>query len=200
MPSFVTTFEIAKCPERGAFLPAIIILVAIATFCMLSCKIRRSLTQAHRPSSTGVRAQRVHRNAFALEVPTLAPLWKVSPTRNSELSSPASRIQQLSQHLSNQAPRNTAMSSLPISEKGYPANVPGQYSVRKIGAPNTLEHRIYIDKDGVPVSPFHDVPLYANDAQTVLNMIVEIPRWTNAKMEVSTPLGISLVNGSAPTE
>lgn len=59
-----------------------------------------------------------------------------------------------------------------------------QYTVRKVAAPNTLEHRIYIDKDGLPVSPFHDIPLYANEAQTILNMIVEIPRWTNAKMEV----------------
>lgn len=58
------------------------------------------------------------------------------------------------------------------------------YNVRKIGAPNTLEHRVYIEKDGVPVSPFHDIPLYANAEQTVLNMIVEIPRWTNAKLEV----------------
>lgn len=56
--------------------------------------------------------------------------------------------------------------------------------MRKIGAPNTLEHRIYIEKDGVPVSAFHDIPLYANEQQTVLNMIVEIPRWTNAKLEV----------------
>jgi inorganic pyrophosphatase len=58
------------------------------------------------------------------------------------------------------------------------------YSIRKIGAANTLEHRVYIEKDGVPVSPFHDIPLYANEQQTVLNMVVEIPRWTNAKQEV----------------
>jgi inorganic pyrophosphatase len=66
-----------------------------------------------------------------------------------------------------------------------------QYTARKIAAPNTLEHRIYIEKDGVPVSPFHDIPLYANDSQTILNMIVEVPRWTNAKMEVRVawPLG-----------
>ena len=58
------------------------------------------------------------------------------------------------------------------------------YSVRKIGAANTLEHRVYIEKDGQPISPFHDIPLYANQEQTILNMIVEIPRWTNAKLEV----------------
>ncbi|KAL6715899.1 Inorganic pyrophosphatase [Lecanora helva] len=77
------------------------------------------------------------------------------------------------------------MSSLPISERGHHGNAPGAYSARKNGAANTLEHRIYIEKDGVPVSPFHDIPLYANEQQTVLNMIVEIPRWTNAKMEIS---------------
>jgi inorganic pyrophosphatase len=59
-----------------------------------------------------------------------------------------------------------------------------QYTVRKIGAANTLEHRVYIEKDGVPVSPFHDIPLYANEQQTILNMVVEIPRWTNGKLEV----------------
>ena len=62
------------------------------------------------------------------------------------------------------------------------------YSLRKVGAPYTLEHRVYIEKDGVPVSPFHDIPLYANAEQTVLNMVVEIPRWTNAKLEVRHPL------------
>lgn len=61
------------------------------------------------------------------------------------------------------------------------------YTTRKVAAPYTLEHRVYIEKDGVPVSPFHDIPLFANQEKTVLNMIVEIPRWTNAKLEVSYP-------------
>ena len=38
---------------------------------------------------------------------------------------------------------------------------------------------------GTPVSPLHDIPLFANEAKSVLNMVVEIPRWTNAKMEVN---------------
>lgn len=41
------------------------------------------------------------------------------------------------------------------------------------------------DESGTPISPLHDIPLYANAEQTVFNMVVEIPRWTNAKMEVS---------------
>jgi inorganic pyrophosphatase len=60
------------------------------------------------------------------------------------------------------------------------------YTTRKVGAAHTLEHRIFIEKDGKLVSPWHDIPLYANEQQTVLNMVVEVPRWTNAKMEVRT--------------
>jgi len=64
------------------------------------------------------------------------------------------------------------------------------YTIRKVAAANTLEHRVYIEKDGVPISAFHDIPLYANAEQTILNMIVEIPRWTNAKQEVCFPRAI----------
>ena len=35
------------------------------------------------------------------------------------------------------------------------------------------------------VSPFHDIPLYANKTEGIFNMVVEIPRWTNAKLEIS---------------
>ena len=38
---------------------------------------------------------------------------------------------------------------------------------------------------GQVVSPFHDIPLWADEEKKVCNMIVEVPRWTNAKMEVS---------------
>ena len=60
-----------------------------------------------------------------------------------------------------------------------------EFTARRIGAPNTLDYRVYIEQNGTPISPFHDVPLYANEQQTILNMIVEIPRWTNAKLEAS---------------
>lgn len=43
---------------------------------------------------------------------------------------------------------------------------------------------MYIEKDGVE-SPFHDIPLFVGQNQDILNMIVEVPRWTNAKMEIS---------------
>ncbi|KAI9806831.1 MAG: Inorganic pyrophosphatase [Piccolia ochrophora] len=63
--------------------------------------------------------------------------------------------------------------------------MPSAFSVRRVGAPNTLDYRVYIENNGVPVSTFHDIPLFANEQQTILNMIVEIPRWTNGKLEIS---------------
>ncbi|VEU23210.1 DEKNAAC104333 [Brettanomyces naardenensis] len=59
------------------------------------------------------------------------------------------------------------------------------YTRREVGAPNTLEYRVFIEKDGKPISAFHDIPLYADESKKVLNMVVEIPRWTNAKMEIN---------------
>ncbi|KAL2154776.1 hypothetical protein VTH82DRAFT_3452 [Thermothelomyces myriococcoides] len=84
-----------------------------------------------------------------------------------------SRTAQIAQHL--QQVRSYSSSTM----------APSPYTVRKVGAPYTIDHRVYIEKDGVPISPFHDIPLYANQEQTILNMIVEIPRWTNAKLEIS---------------
>lgn len=41
-----------------------------------------------------------------------------------------------------------------------------------------------LGQNGQLISPFHDIPLYANKEQMIMNMVVEIPRWTNAKLEV----------------
>lgn len=41
-----------------------------------------------------------------------------------------------------------------------------------------------IEENGQVISPFHDIPLFANEEKTLYNMIVEIPKWTNAKNEV----------------
>src|SRR6266576_2488801 len=47
------------------------------------------------------------------------------------------------------------------------------------------DHRVYIEQNGSVVSPFHDIPLFVDRDQRILNMIVEVPRFTNAKMEIS---------------
>ncbi|KAJ1791393.1 Inorganic pyrophosphatase [Coemansia sp. RSA 2523] len=52
-----------------------------------------------------------------------------------------------------------------------------------VGAP---AHRLYFARNGSPVSPWHDIPLMANSSTNEYNMVVEIPRWTNAKLEINT--------------
>lgn len=99
------------------------------------------------------------------------------PTRTFlQFTNIASRTEQILRHFS-----SSSASSSDKMSYGKPAS---EFTVRRVGAPNTLDFRAFVEKDGTPISPFHDVPLYANEQQTVLNMIVEIPRWTNAKLEV----------------
>lgn len=107
-------------------------------------------------------------------LPLLSPHTITSTTKIS------SRSAQIARHFSD----TSSPTSIHTTEAHPDTNMASKYGVRKIGAPNTLEHRIYIEKDGIPVSPFHDIPLYANEQQTILNMVVEIPRWTNGKLEV----------------
>lgn len=96
------------------------------------------------------------------------------------------QFNKIASHRTGQILRHFSSWSGPSDKMSY-GKQPSEFSVRKVGAPNTLEFRAFIEKDGTPVSPFHDVPLYANEQQMVLNMIVEIPRWTNAKLEVRLP-------------
>lgn len=61
----------------------------------------------------------------------------------------------------------------------------GPYSIEERGQKNTLSYKQYFkDADGNYISPFHDIPCWANDEKTVVNMVCEVPRWTNAKMEI----------------
>ncbi|XP_076476846.1 inorganic pyrophosphatase Nurf-38 isoform X1 [Bombus vancouverensis nearcticus] len=59
------------------------------------------------------------------------------------------------------------------------------YTTVERGAPNSTDYRIYFRNDTGPISPMHDIPLYADEANKIVNMVVEIPRWTNAKMEIN---------------
>ncbi|XP_019377363.1 PREDICTED: inorganic pyrophosphatase 2, mitochondrial, partial [Gavialis gangeticus] len=70
------------------------------------------------------------------------------------------------------------------------------------GPPRSAQHRLYFKNgEGKYISPFHDIPLFAaseedkeipakrskiNGSEVVFNMVVEVPRWTNAKMEIAT--------------
>ncbi|ODN00774.1 Inorganic pyrophosphatase [Orchesella cincta] len=54
------------------------------------------------------------------------------------------------------------------------------------GSLNKLDYRIYYRNETGPISPFHDIPLRAATGTNIFNMVVEVPRWTNAKMEIAT--------------
>jgi len=58
------------------------------------------------------------------------------------------------------------------------------YTIEERGSRNSLEYRLFIKDSttGSPVSPMHDIPLAAKDG--TYHMVVEVPRWTNAKMEI----------------
>ncbi|CAJ0589142.1 unnamed protein product [Cylicocyclus nassatus] len=61
-----------------------------------------------------------------------------------------------------------------------------EYETVERGSLHETDYRVFIKgPDGV-LSPWHDIPLYADESKKIYNMIVEIPRWTNAKMEMST--------------
>lgn len=53
------------------------------------------------------------------------------------------------------------------------------------GSPNTLEYRVFYKKDGKYISPLHDIPWLASESPRVYNMVCEVPRWTNSKMEIA---------------
>ncbi|KAJ1558990.1 Inorganic pyrophosphatase, partial [Cladochytrium tenue] len=66
------------------------------------------------------------------------------------------------------------------------ASIMCEYKTRIVGAPYSKEYRTFIENaQGKVVSPFHDIPLYADKEKNIFNMVVEIPRWTNAKLEIS---------------
>ncbi|XP_032681538.1 inorganic pyrophosphatase isoform X2 [Odontomachus brunneus] len=59
------------------------------------------------------------------------------------------------------------------------------YTTVERGAFNSTDYRVFFKNEmGVPISPMHDIPLYVDKENKILNMVVEIPRWTNAKMEI----------------
>eukprot|EP00968_Pinguiococcus_pyrenoidosus_P013257 scaffold1199_cov265-Pinguiococcus_pyrenoidosus.AAC.28 len=47
-----------------------------------------------------------------------------------------------------------------------------------------MDFRLKFEEEGKPISPWHDIPLEAEDG--CYNMVTEIPKYTKAKMEVAT--------------
>eukprot|EP00545_Synedropsis_sp_CCMP1620_P003458 CAMPEP_0119012414 /NCGR_PEP_ID=MMETSP1176-20130426/6712_1 /TAXON_ID=265551 /ORGANISM="Synedropsis recta cf, Strain CCMP1620" /LENGTH=270 /DNA_ID=CAMNT_0006965369 /DNA_START=83 /DNA_END=895 /DNA_ORIENTATION=- len=58
------------------------------------------------------------------------------------------------------------------------------FDTKTAGEADTESFRIQFSKDGDAISPWHDIPLEGENGS--YNMVVEIPKMTCAKMEVST--------------
>jgi len=59
------------------------------------------------------------------------------------------------------------------------------YTIKEAAKPETLEHRVFFfDKEGL-ISPFHDIPLWVDKSKHIANMVLEIPKGTNPKLEIS---------------
>lgn len=120
-----------------------------------------------------------HPAASKLAVQKFPTATAPSPKTSTSSNIAAQRSEAIARHFSStssQAENNMNLYSY--------SKTPSEYTPRTVGQPYTLDYRCYIEKNGQPVSPFHDIPLYANEQQTILNMVVEIPRWSNAKQEV----------------
>ncbi|VDM98202.1 unnamed protein product [Thelazia callipaeda] len=66
-----------------------------------------------------------------------------------------------------------------------------KYTTEEFGCLYGLDYRIYFKENGSYISPWHDIPLFADRSKKIYNMVVEIPRWTNAKMEMATKESMS---------
>ncbi|XP_028258186.1 inorganic pyrophosphatase 2, mitochondrial [Parambassis ranga] len=76
------------------------------------------------------------------------------------------------------------------------------YQTEQRGHANSPDFRLYFkNSEGKYISPFHDIPLIpeaeqgndvpakklkTNATEVLYNMVVEVPRWSNAKMEIAT--------------
>ncbi|XP_072137991.1 inorganic pyrophosphatase-like isoform X3 [Mobula birostris] len=66
------------------------------------------------------------------------------------------------------------------------------YSKEEHGELHSPNYRLYLkNSDGKYISPFHDIALYDVFNKALFNMVVEVPRWTNAKMEIATKLPLN---------
>ncbi|QGI81457.1 hypothetical protein CEK25_008186 [Fusarium fujikuroi] len=69
-------------------------------------------------------------------------------------------------------------------------------TLREVGARNTLNWRVWLEKDGQPISFWHDIPLYPQKGNNrIVSYVVEIPRWTDGKIPVAMRAsGLSSLN------
>jgi len=60
-----------------------------------------------------------------------------------------------------------------------------RFHTKGVDALGSEHYRLYFFNNEIPVSPFHDIPLWADKEKGIANMVVEIPKGTHPKLEIS---------------
>ncbi len=93
----------------------------------------------------------------------------------------------------------------PVWGGGMHMSSSAEFSVSNKGKKRTKSYRLVFEKKGGEVvSPWHDVPLQSSSSgckSSVFNFVCEIPKYTTAKMEISTkeernPIAQDIKNGN----
>ncbi|KAK6030270.1 inorganic diphosphatase [Ostertagia ostertagi] len=123
---------------------------------------------------------------------TKAPLVDSSPdlrtrTIRTASSNSSNNMFRQQQHQFSRAPGPSPIDTEEIEPKrSMAAGDAIKYETIERGSLYGTDYRIFIKGPEGVISPWHDIPLFADEANKIYNMIVEIPRWTNAKMEMAT--------------
>jgi len=59
------------------------------------------------------------------------------------------------------------------------------YYTKSVSSLGTTEYRVYFFHNGHPISPVHDIPVWADKDKGIANMVVEIPQGQRPKLEMS---------------
>jgi len=59
------------------------------------------------------------------------------------------------------------------------------YHTKPVDALGSEDFRLFFYKGTTPISPFHDVPLWVDKEKHIANMVVEIPKGSRPKLEIS---------------
>merc|ERR1712117_8517 len=79
-----------------------------------------------------------------------------------------------------------ATKTCPIQPQIHQTRMASGYSIVTRGSLYTETHRLFFkNANGEVISPMHDIPLSNTEGANGFNMIVEVPRWSNAKMEIN---------------
>lgn len=101
---------------------------------------------------------------------TLCMEWVKMAHPQEKMAAARGRAAVIARHLSGTGPAPVPVTPVAVGEK---------YSEK---------HRVYASASGKLVSWFHDVPVALDTANCTATMVVEVPRWSNAKFEISTSL------------